>query len=335
MIVFRLFATLIGISILAAVAYVQIATTGGFAQPSAYLIIALPAGVAVGAIALGHAYSQRRPFAVMALALTMLAGESYGFLATAERSVYAREAMQTPLKSQLAEHDAAKTRLELTTTALKEANAEVLSSAADRGCRENCRILLQKQVDDAQAALVSARNDLAMHPLPASATPLADRLGIQPWQLDLVMAALYAIGANGLAASLLAYASHFRAPTHRTEKMTPATNVVAPSATSETKAPAALQAVEIIDDQRVQIVDGRPFARVDDFASQCLSVSEDARLDFNSAYAAYCSWADSNNERALPRLAFERAMIEICGMLGASIERRGRRSTAVNLQLVA
>ena len=40
-----------------------------------------------------------------------------------------------------------------------------------------------------------------------SATPLADRIGVKPWVLDLIAAALLSLGANGLAAVLMAFGS--------------------------------------------------------------------------------------------------------------------------------
>ena len=57
-------------------------------------------------------------------------------------------------------------------------------------------------------AIEAAKAEVAANPLPASATPLADRLGWAPWVLDLVMAALLSIGANGLAGTLIAYGAH-------------------------------------------------------------------------------------------------------------------------------
>lgn len=57
-------------------------------------------------------------------------------------------------------------------------------------------------------AIEAAKAEVASNPLPASATPLADRLGWAPWVLDLIMAGLLSVGANGLAAALVAFGAH-------------------------------------------------------------------------------------------------------------------------------
>ena len=64
----------------------------------------------------------------------------------------------------------------------------------------------------ARHELDSARIVLAALPVPGSASPLADRLGIHDLQLDLIAAVLIGIGANGLGAVLVAFAAHTPAP---------------------------------------------------------------------------------------------------------------------------
>ncbi len=55
------------------------------------------------------------------------------------------------------------------------------------------------------AEVAKAEALVEANPEPASPTPFADRTGIAPWALDLLMAALLSIGANGLAATLVAF----------------------------------------------------------------------------------------------------------------------------------
>lgn len=57
-----------------------------------------------------------------------------------------------------------------------------------------------------QAEIEAAKAEAEANPLPASATPLADRISIPAWALDLIMAGLLYIGANGLAGTLIAFA---------------------------------------------------------------------------------------------------------------------------------
>jgi hypothetical protein len=130
----------------------------------------------------------------------------------------------------------------------------------ERGCRENCRQLLQAQVDSAaqeitnaqtalatqkekaEAELSAARADLANFKKPLSATPLADRIGVPAWIIDLVTSALGSVAANGLACCLLifgAHASHRRAEGPRrpqVQVLTPTSRqLVVPSAPAKPK----------------------------------------------------------------------------------------------------
>jgi hypothetical protein len=90
----------------------------------------------------------------------------------------------------------------------------LVAKAADKGCFAICRQLLQAQVNTAAAEVAAARAEieakravpedklkqaqaaLAMLPLPPSATPLADRLGITGWTLELSQAWLASLAAT-------------------------------------------------------------------------------------------------------------------------------------------
>jgi hypothetical protein len=81
----RNLAAFCGASILAATGCAQIIATGGFLQPTSALVATLAAGVALGAVVIGHAVSQGRTMLAVWLALAMLSGEAYGFLSTAQK----------------------------------------------------------------------------------------------------------------------------------------------------------------------------------------------------------------------------------------------------------
>ena len=120
------------------------------------------------------------------------------------------------------------TRLERATATKAAADQAVLLKSAEKGCRRECRALLDKAVDDAaaevkaaraavdglrtkaDAELNAARAALAALKAPASATPLADRVGLPAWVIDLLGAALGSMAANGLACGLLAFSAHGR-----------------------------------------------------------------------------------------------------------------------------
>jgi hypothetical protein len=239
----RVAAALAGVALLAATAHVTILSTGGYRTPHAVLTLAISAGVGVGALCIGVAWEARRRSLAVGIALALIAGEAFGLIATADRLVAAREASQAPLRAIGAERAVAaeraesarlalarapttSSRLEAALTAKGIADTAAVQKAAEIGCRENCRKLLQAQVDAAaleaqQARVALDRERQALAELlaaaqrayvdikaPASPTPLADRTGIAPWVLDLAVAALGSIAANGLGCSLLAFAAH-------------------------------------------------------------------------------------------------------------------------------
>jgi hypothetical protein len=216
--------------------------------------LAITFGVACAAICSGMAWSTGRRKLAVAIVISIVAGEAYGLIATAERLIVSREAARAPLREGQREHAKAVQRLEAAQRAVavapttsrrredaKKAKADAdqtaLDKSAERGCRENCRQLLQAQVDaaaaevtSAQAAfdavkvkaegqLIAARTALANIKPPQSATPLADRIGISAWVIDLLQSPLGSIAANGLACCLLLFGAHH--PVQRVEIVTP------------------------------------------------------------------------------------------------------------------
>ena len=126
--------------------------------------------------------------------------------------------MHAAAKARLAaaEKSDAVTRAE---AAKADIDAKAMAASVERTCRDNCGLVLDAQVAAAaravetaraavQAEIEAARADLGDNPMPASASPLADRLGVPAWALDLLLAGLGSIGCNGLAACLLAFAAH-------------------------------------------------------------------------------------------------------------------------------
>jgi hypothetical protein len=239
----RVSAFVVGIALLGATAHVTIHHTGGYGSAHAALTLAIAAGVGVGALCIGAAWAAQRIGLATWLVLAICAGEAFGFLSTAERLVVAREALQAPLRvaqeaftrararvaeatQALAALPGTSPRLDAALAAKTAADAAAVAKSAERGCAENCRRLLQAQVDasalevdaaraevDAirkrfQGDLVDAHVGLTRLQVPISATPLADRLGLPAWFLDLLTAGLGSIAANGLACGLIAFAAH-------------------------------------------------------------------------------------------------------------------------------
>ncbi|MGD9806453.1 MAG: hypothetical protein AB7E81_24125 [Hyphomicrobiaceae bacterium] len=243
----RTLAGVVGVGILGCVAHAAVMATGGYGTTSAPMLIALAAGLAVGSGCIGIAWGQKRWILALMLALGLMAGEAYALLMTAERTLAHREAQQAPLREAATERAKAETRIQRAQDAVAAINAEsprvnaalaaktaadaaVVAKSAERHCLKNCRELLQQQADQANrdleaaradrqrernavsAELTAAREALAAMKAPASPNPLADRLGVPAWTLDLAAAGLASLAANGLGAFLLAFATHRHHP---------------------------------------------------------------------------------------------------------------------------
>jgi hypothetical protein len=223
-------ATAVGVVILGATVNANVIQTGGWFTSHALLVSALSAGVFAGARVVG-AGAAGKIAAVIVVALT--AGELFNFSATAERIVVERENGAAPLKAAMEKHSQAVTklhqlesapikseRLSLALEAQKKAQAAYQLELRTGGrCKSICNGLkddaakadaeVTAAASEAQklhtAAIEAAKADVAANPLPASATPLADRLGWAPWVLDLIIAGLLSFGSNVLAGVLIAF----------------------------------------------------------------------------------------------------------------------------------
>jgi hypothetical protein len=237
-----------GAIILAAVTHVNIEAGTGYGTPASWLMLAVAAGVGVSAFVVGAAWNGGRRWLAAGLVLAVAVGEFFTLTATAERLVAGREASQAPLRAdqdalvaaekRVADARIAFTkakvatsrRLEKAEAAKVAADKAVVDKSAERGCASNCRQLLDKALEAAAAEVAAARDELiaaarksdtdlqaaqaalsSIKP-PPSATPLADRLGLPPWMLDLFHLAMGSVAANGLAFLLIAFGAHRARP---------------------------------------------------------------------------------------------------------------------------
>lgn len=177
--------------------------------PAADLVRALAVGVALGAIAIGLAWHHRHYVLAFAVALAMIAGEGYALLQTADQTIAQREAAQAKVRAQAAERTQAEARVKKAEAALSKANADSITTSAERHCRKECRTVLERTITDAGLELHAARAAMAAIPaVTVSPTALADRLGWAPWVVDLVAAALASLAGNGLGSALVAFGAH-------------------------------------------------------------------------------------------------------------------------------
>jgi hypothetical protein len=239
-------AALVGCGIIGCIVHAAVMASGGYGAPSAPLMIGLAAGLGVGSLAVGVAWQNGHRGIARCLVAALIAGEAWSLLLTAERTMAHREQQQAPLREQSRAYAKAiervrsaqigvdlspttSERLQKAEAAKAAADAAVVNKASEKGCLANCRQLLQAQVDaavselgearaelrtswaKAEGELATSRAELAAMNAPASATPLADRLGLEGWHVDITAAALASLAANGLAAFLLAFAAHGRA----------------------------------------------------------------------------------------------------------------------------
>lgn len=317
----RILAMLAGAALLGSTAHVAITAAGGYAATQAPMLAAMAVGTAVGAMVLGAAWGQNRRGLALVVLLALAAGEAWGLLTTGERIVTARETLQAPLRAQLLEHERAVATLKMAEAATpaapdrsrlaaaearqRAADAAVRASAADKGCRAECGKLLQAAADAAAAdvgaarsaleqqaraeaariaaTIAAARSALAAAPLPQSATPLADRLGLPAWAVDLASAALLAVGANALGAALLAFAAHG----------------------AHLSAPAAPMPAPAVRKRPVAVIEARAVGDVGRFLDDRVAPGRGRKgVDAADLYMAYTEWCRSRRLDAVPAPAF-------------------------------
>ena len=133
---------------------------------------------------------------------------------------------------------------------------------------------MQREIDGARTALANA-------PLPGSASPLADRLGVQPWELDLLGAGLRSFACTVLAGGLLAFAAHPR----NEPPMPKADDVSAPK-------------------------------KVARFMVDRLEAAPRSRVESADLYSAFCEWCEVNDVRALPAPLFADALVPVLNEVG-------------------
>jgi hypothetical protein len=170
-------AALVGLAIIGCVAHAAVVSAGGYVAPGTPLLLALAAGLAVGAVAVGAAWRDGRHAIAALIGVALFAGEAYALLLTSERVLEAREGKQAPLRAQLALREQAKARvraaeaaLAATTTTVRleralaakaAADQAVVEKAAEKGCAVHCRALLEQQVATAAAEINAARLERA------------------------------------------------------------------------------------------------------------------------------------------------------------------------------
>lgn len=339
----RAIAVVVALCLLGATAHAVITHAGGYGTPHAYTTIALAAGVAVGALTIGAAWDQGRRLLAVVLCIALACGEAFGLLSTAERLVAQRDAMQAPVADAHAQRAAAakqlakaeaelvavsrSDRVQRAEAAKTEADRAAVAKSAERGCVANCRALLEQQVKSAEAELSAARAEVAQRvatananiataraalaglKAPASVTPLADRLGVAGWSLDLIAAALGSLAANGLAAALLVFAAHRRS----IDTASPVAPVAAEGGTTHHFAPRQPLPVLNIAEHAAR------------FGVECLTPKEGGKASLEAIKARYLAWCSELGVSAVADGQIGKALADLFAAVGLrAIEQDGR-----------
>jgi hypothetical protein len=364
-VIIRALAIICGLLILAAVAHATIVATGGYWTPQSYVTMAVAAGVGLAGILSGMAWSVGRRSLAIWLVVVIASGEAFGFISTAERLIVSREAAQAPLR--IAEQHRAKAlerlrsaqnaldglpttspRLEAALIAKASADQAAIDKSAERGCRENCRALLQAQVDAAaieivqaraelstgriaaEGELTTARGALAVLSAPPSPTPLADRLGIPAWLLDLVHSVLGSLAANGLACGLLVFGAH--QPTRR--------RVVRVENADQATAPEPMRLEQPVGRDvsteltiRKRVVSKKKHAA--QFAVERLYPTAEGGTELSAIHHDYRDWCETKGIEPLAAGQIGLLLAELFDGIGLSVSERDGCLVAVGVSLTA
>jgi len=343
MIIARVLAIIAGALILGAVAHVTIMSTNGYGTAHAYLTMTVAVGVAVASVICGMAPTRGL---IIFLCACIACGEAYNFLQTSNRLTAAAEAAQAPKREHAkafakAEADvrtaqasvdtpATSQRLKHALHAKEVADQAVIDKSAEKGCRENCRQLLQAAVDSAadeitraraaieaaqrsaKANLETAKATLAVMPAPESPTPFADRIGMPAWAFDVLVAFLGSIAANGLACGLMIFGAHrlgHKAAPPQSVPIIDITPVRVPDRPRPRLATATRQAI------------GAAF----DFLHDGLEIVAGPRTEMTDAFIEYAAWCRAKALRAMDVADFVDDMEELCKRFGIRTVTEGER----------
>jgi hypothetical protein len=193
---------------------------------------------------------------------------------------------------------------------------------------EQARTELGKGRIAAEGELTAARSALAPLNAPPSPTPLADRLGMPAWLLDLVHSALGSLAANGLACGLLVFGAH----QHRRRRAGRAENA------DEKTAPEPL-ALERPGDAEIPVeltlrkrVISKP-KHAAQFAVERLHPMAEGGSELTAIHRDYRDWCATKGIEPLPAAQIGLLLAELFDGAGLSIAERDGRLMAVGVSL--
>lgn len=348
----RILCITIGLLMLGGAAHVNALALGGYGTHLGMMLPLIALGVAAASLRSGAVWREGRRQLAIATVFCIVGAEVFGFMLTAERIVGAREAAQAEAKGILARRQVASDRLKKAEAGLAAAlqatpqlqsaldakravNEAILRDSAKNGCRENCRQLLQAQAGNAEAEVARLRLALdseregaqrevaaarvALSALPPSITesPLADRLGVPSWVLDLMSSAFGSVALNGLACCLLAAGSHGARLSQ--QRVRYATNV------DQLTPAVAPRMIEV-----VQKSAGAPTK----FVSECIRPAALKETPLTAVYAAYEGWCERSGHEPVGQAEFAKRLADLFAKASIRVARKQGRLQVVGIDLL-
>jgi hypothetical protein len=323
---FRALCFVAGCVLLGLTVNATVAASGGYEVPQNLVLVGIAGGLAIGAIAVGRAWAVGQRAIAIGLVLALFAGEVLVLIMTAERVAVAQDAAQAPLRDakkrrnevakrvgnsqrKLASIKGSSERLKAALTAQSKASAAITENAAARSCARNCRILLEAKLGSASAEVAAARAEMERRrerarkeweaavaslealPVDRSATPLADRLNVDQFTIDIAKAFATSMAANGLACFLIALAGHGggKAPTSPAAPVPLARNDKPPRS-------AAVQTTKFLEAVPAPVP-------VELFVDRAI-IAKSGSIRVVEIYAAYKDWCSQTNSLAIDEAGF-------------------------------
>ena len=323
-----------GILILAAATWVTI-DAANLSGSHATLVATLAVGVAVG----GAVVARSTWRVAVLVAVAVLAGEAYGMIATAERIIAVRDATASSVVHVNTGAAGTTERLRRAESAIVDHDVRAIAAISQRACADQCRVLLGATRAELAADVDRARTATISAPVTRSASPLADRLGLPPWALDLIAAGLLSIGANGLGCILIAWGA--RASPAVKPRLTSALPMLPPQAEIMAHAEAAGWIAPSKEPSTNVVAIGRrkpepiPRNTLSAFLTESLHPDDGGRVEMREIIASYRAWCEARGEIPLPTPQVVDALARVVKKTGLETETRGKSVYCVNVKLGA
>ncbi|MEO1281800.1 MAG: hypothetical protein AAFV69_08705 [Pseudomonadota bacterium] len=373
------FALIIGLLVALAIMHVNVTSNGGYSDPSAVLFMVGAVMVVGGPFLVGLLWNEEgmgRALGFIIVAVLVVEGAS--MIATAKSKLDLLAAKGGPaetaerdralLKQRIERLRAERTNLPSISPAVRSASdrvgraeAAIAEQAAKRGCARNCRALLSKQLDDAQAALRSAQSrfaerraslradldgkiataeaQLAAIEVPTSGNSLIAALGVSANAVAAVQAALIGFGVNLFVAGCMGIAGGllrglFGAPEQLEQAVKCVALETSPKATTARKParaargsrskPKALPAPEQEDLKHVvQFLDAR------------MKRDPDGSVPLITIGRQYHDWCDATASERMDQERFGLALKQMLSHAGASVVDRNGEPIIQGIRLAA